>query len=79
MKFTMPMVQPKAREIPVFIPSWVKAVNAEVCISDLSKPLNISTKPTNIVSGFSLKELQKSRMLKTALKMGVVVEVKNIL
>jgi hypothetical protein len=57
----------------------VKAVKAEVCISDLPLPLLITTKPTNILSVMPLKTLQKSRMLQAALKMGMVVEVKNIL
>jgi len=79
MKFTMPMVQPKAKEVPTFIPSLVRAVKAEVCISDLPQPLLITTSPTNILSVMPLKTLQKSRMLQSALKMGMVVEVKNIL
>lgn len=78
MKITMPIAKASKREPTAFIPTWVKAVRASVCISDLPKPVNIPAgKPVNLMTLCSLKDLQRSRILQHALKMGMVVEAKS--
>lgn len=78
MQFKMPMAREGKKEPEVFIPSVVRAARATVFISDLAKPLNIpADRPTNITGLRSLKELQGSRVLRNALKMGMVVEAKE--
>ena len=77
MKITMPFAKAGQREPTAFIPTWVKAARASVCISDLPKPVNIPAgSPVNLMALCPLKDLQRSRVLQHALKMGLVVEAK---